>query len=182
MLLLISLVDFRLFYCQCSLPEWESFFQLVGTWFVRIKMKMIMYRMPLNMGNWSSIVLYSIASYFAVTYLLPEKLVIRGFEFTPDLNVYLAILVGLVVGALMSIITEYYTAIGKRPVLSIVKQSSTGHATNIIGGLAVGMESTAVPMIVLAGGIFLPYSLAGFIWRSHSSSRYDGYHSYAVGY
>jgi len=135
-------------------------FSIVGTWFVRIKSENDNVQNALNMGNWSSIVLTAIASYFAVTYLLPEKLVIRGFEFTP-MNVYLAILVGLVVGALMSIITEYYTAIGKRPVLSIVKQSSTGHATNIIGGLAVGMESTAVPMIVLAGGIFLSYSLAG---------------------
>ena len=135
-------------------------FSIVGTWFVRIKNENDNVQNALNMGNWSSIVLTAIASYFAVTYLLPEKLVIRGFEFTP-MNVYLAILVGLVVGALMSIITEYYTAIGKRPVLSIVKQSSTGHATNIIGGLAVGMESTAVPMIVLAGGIFLSYSLAG---------------------
>jgi K(+)-stimulated pyrophosphate-energized sodium pump len=135
-------------------------FSIVGTWFVRIKSETDNVQNALNMGNWSSIVLTAIASYFAVMYLLPEKLTIRGFEFTP-MNVYLAIVVGLVAGALMSIITEYYTAIGKRPVLSIVKQSSTGHATNIIGGLAVGMESTAVPMIVLAGGIFLSYSLAG---------------------
>jgi K(+)-stimulated pyrophosphate-energized sodium pump len=54
----------------------------------------------------------------------------------------------------MSIITEYYTAMGKRPVMSIIKQSSTGHATNIIGGLAIGMESTFMPIIVLAAGIF----------------------------
>lgn len=135
-------------------------FSIVGTWFVRIKNENDSVQGALNMGNWSSIILTAIASYFAVTYLLPEKLVIRGFEFTP-MNVYLSIVVGLVVGALMSIITEYYTAIGKRPVLTIVKQSSTGHATNIIGGLAVGMESTAVPMIVLAGGIYFSYALAG---------------------
>ncbi|HJT75425.1 MAG TPA: sodium/proton-translocating pyrophosphatase, partial [Chitinophaga sp.] len=72
-----------------------------------------------------------------------------------------AILVGLAVGTLMSLITEYYTAMGKRPVLSIIRQSSTGHATNVIGGLAVGMESTMLPIIVLAGGIFGSYQCAG---------------------
>jgi len=61
----------------------------------------------------------------------------------------------------MSIITEYYTAMGKRPVLSIVRQSATGHATNIIGGLAMGMESTFLPMIVLAAGIYGSYHFAG---------------------
>src|SRR3546814_14633957 len=77
------------------------------------------------------------------------------------MDVFFAIIVGLVVGALMSIVTEYYTAIGKRPVNSIVKQSSTGHATNIIGGLSMGMESTAVPTIILAAGIVTSYSFAG---------------------
>src|SRR5690606_38410172 len=72
------------------------------------------------------------------------------------------IIVGLIVGALMSIITEYYTSMGKRPVLSIIKQSSTGHATNIIGGLSVGMESTVLPILVLAGGIYGSYHFAGF--------------------
>ena len=61
----------------------------------------------------------------------------------------------------MSIITEYYTAMGKRPVLSIIKQSSTGHATNIIGGLAIGMESTFLPILVLAAGIFGSFYCAG---------------------
>ena len=61
----------------------------------------------------------------------------------------------------MSIITEYYTAMGKRPVLSIIRQSATGHATNIIGGLAIGMESTFYPIIVLAGGIYGSFLCAG---------------------
>jgi K(+)-stimulated pyrophosphate-energized sodium pump len=76
-------------------------------------------------------------------------------------GVYMAIVVGLVVGTLMSMITEYYTAMGKRPVLGIIRQSSTGHATNIIGGLAVGMESTVLPILVLAAGIYGSYYFAG---------------------
>src|SRR5690606_28197102 len=76
-------------------------------------------------------------------------------------GVFGAIIVGLVVGTLMSIITEYYTAMGKRPVNSIVRQSSTGHATNIIGGLSVGMESTLLPILVLAGGIYGSFLCAG---------------------
>ena len=62
---------------------------------------------------------------------------------------------------LMSIITEYYTAMGKRPVRSIIQKSLTGHATNIIGGLAIGMESTLLPIIVLAAGIYFSYWCAG---------------------
>jgi K(+)-stimulated pyrophosphate-energized sodium pump len=85
---------------------------------------------------------------------------LRGFMFT-KWNVLAAIAVGLVVGTLMSIITEYYTAMGKRPVLSIVRKSATGHATNVIGGLAIGMESTMLPILVLAGGIWGSYAAAG---------------------
>src|SRR6201986_4111086 len=73
----------------------------------------------------------------------------------------MSIVVGLIVGTLMSIITEYYTAMGKRPVLSIIRQSSTGHATTIIGSLAVGMESTFLPILVLAGGIYGAHACAG---------------------
>ncbi|MFN3875465.1 MAG: sodium/proton-translocating pyrophosphatase, partial [Flavobacteriales bacterium] len=77
------------------------------------------------------------------------------------MHVFYAIVLGLVVGFLMSYITEYYTAMGRKPVMSIVKKSGTGHATNVIGGLAVGMESTFLPILVLAAGIFGAFQLAG---------------------
>ena len=135
-------------------------FSIVGTWFVRIKNETDSVQNALNIGNWSSIVLTAIASYFAVTILLPDTMVHRGVTFTST-DVFIAIIIGLVVGALMSMITEYYTAMGKRPVLSIIKQSGTGHATNIIGGLSVGMESTVLPILILAAGIIGSYSFAG---------------------
>lgn len=135
-------------------------FSIVGTLFVRISGENDSVQKALNLGNWSSIVLTGIASYFLVDWMLPEVLSIRGYEFTAD-GVFYAIVVGLVVGALMSIVTEFYTAMGKKPVLSIIKQSSTGHATNIISGLSVGMESTVIPTIVLAAGISLSYHFAG---------------------
>jgi len=135
-------------------------FSIIGTFFVSVKDDKGDVQMALNLGNWASMILTAIASYPLVMWMLPERLVLRGFEFSP-MNVFAAIVVGLIVGALMSIVTEYYTAMGKRPVLSIVRQSSTGHATNIIGGLAVGMESTVIPILVLAVGIVASYSFAG---------------------
>ncbi|MCP1383939.1 sodium-translocating pyrophosphatase [Runella sp. CRIBMP] len=133
---------------------------LVSTFFVRIKGETSSVQNALNIGNWASIGITFVASYFLVKNILPETLNLRGFEFTSD-GVFYAIVVGLVVGALMSYITEYYTAMGKRPVLSIIEKSGTGHATNIIGGLAVGMESTVLPILTLAGGIILSYKFAG---------------------
>jgi K(+)-stimulated pyrophosphate-energized sodium pump len=112
------------------------------------------------MGNWGSIILTAIASVGLVHFLLPDTMSLRGNEFT-KWGVLGAIGVGLVVGTLMSIITEFYTAMGKRPVLSIVRQSATGHATNVIGGLAVGMESTFLPILVLAAGIWGSFECAG---------------------
>ncbi|KFF23551.1 sodium-translocating pyrophosphatase [Chryseobacterium vrystaatense] len=139
-------------------------FSMIGTLFVRINendgLSTSSVQNALNLGNWGSIVITAISSYFLVNYLLPEKMTLREHEFT-KMGVFGAIMVGLVVGTLMSIITEYYTAMGKRPVASIVRQSSTGHATNIIGGLAVGMESTLLPILVLAGGIYGSYLCAG---------------------
>ncbi|MBA3829532.1 MAG: sodium-translocating pyrophosphatase [Taibaiella sp.] len=139
-------------------------FSMIGTLFVRISDKSGVstsaVQRVLNMGNWGSIVLTAIACYFLVNYLMPDKMNLRGYEFT-KMGIFGAIMVGLVVGTLMSIITEFYTAMGKRPVMSIVRQSSTGHATNIIGGLAVGMESTFLPILVLASGIYGSYYCAG---------------------
>ncbi len=139
-------------------------FSIIGTLFVRISentgLSVSKVQNALNMGNWGSIVLTAISSFFLVNYLLPDTMLLRGHEFT-KMGVFGAIMVGLVVGTLMSIITEYYTAMGKKPVLSIVRQSATGHATNIIGGLSVGMESTLLPILVLAAGIFGSYQCAG---------------------
>lgn len=135
-------------------------FSIVGTLLVKIKNDQGNVQNALNIGNWTSIILTAIASYFVVTWLLPSELVLRNFAFT-SMDVFISIVVGLVVGTLMSMVTEYYTAIGKRPVNSIIKQSSTGHATNIIGGLSVGMESTMFPTIILAAGIITSYSFAG---------------------
>jgi K(+)-stimulated pyrophosphate-energized sodium pump len=135
-------------------------FSIVGTWFVNIKDEKSNVQNALNLGNWSSMILTVIASYFIVIYMLPETLSLRGYEFS-RLNVFFAILVGSVVGAIMSIVTEYYTAMGKGPVNSIIQQSSTGHATNIIAGLSVGMKSTVIPIITLAAGIMASYYFAG---------------------
>ncbi len=139
-------------------------FSIVGTWFVKVKNETDSVQNALNLGNWVSIILTGVASVFLVKWMLPETMSwsnpARGADFTQE-GVIGAIILGLVVGALMSIITEYYTAMGKRPVLSIVRQSSTGHATNIIGGLSVGMESTVLPILVLAVGIYGSYYFAG---------------------
>jgi K(+)-stimulated pyrophosphate-energized sodium pump len=135
-------------------------FSIVGTWFVTIKDDKSNVQNALNMGNWASMALTVVASYFIVMWMLPETLNLRRYEFS-NINVFYAILVGTVVGAIMSIVTEYYTAMGKGPVLSIIQQSSTGHATNIIGGLSVGMKSTVIPILTLAAGIMLSYHFAG---------------------
>jgi K(+)-stimulated pyrophosphate-energized sodium pump len=139
-------------------------FSIVGTWFVRIKSETSSVQQALNLGNWMSIIFTAIASIGLVWWIMPDTLTwvnpARGGEFS-KMGVAGAIILGLVVGALMSIITEYYTSMGKRPVLSIIKQSATGHATNIIGGLSVGMESTVLPILVLAAGIYGSYELAG---------------------
>jgi len=139
-------------------------FSIIGTFFVKVSdaagINTANVQRALNMGNWGSIILTALSSIGLVYFILPETMVLRGIEFT-KWGVLGAIAVGLVVGTLMSMITEYYTAMGKRPVLTIIRQSSTGHATNVIGGLAIGMESTFLPILVLAGGIWGSYACAG---------------------
>ncbi len=146
---------------------------IVSCSFVKIKNETDSVQNALNIGNWSSIVLTAIGAFFAVKWLLPESdfylsrdmvngTLKEGARTFNSTGVFLAIIVGLIVGTLMSLITEYYTAMGKGPVQAIIKQSSTGHATNIIAGLAVGMQSTVLPILVLAAGIYGSFYFAGF--------------------
>ncbi len=139
-------------------------FSIVGALLVTIKDDKSDVQKALNIGNWSSVILTVVGSYFLIHWMLPTGDMVMGRlnsnPFTAN-GVFFAVLVGLVVGTLMSIITEYYTAMGKRPVNSIIKGSSTGHATNIISGLSVGMESTVLPILVLAAGIIFSYAFAG---------------------
>src|SRR5450432_3853557 len=110
-------------------------FSIIATLFVRISetasVSTASVQKALNMGNWGSIILTALASIGLVYFFLPETMTLRGLEFT-KWGVLGAIGVGLAVGTIMSMITEYYTAIGKEPVNSIIRQSSTGHATNVI--------------------------------------------------
>jgi K(+)-stimulated pyrophosphate-energized sodium pump len=135
-------------------------FSAISTFFVSVKNDNGNVQQALNLGNWGSMVLTAIAAYPIVMYVLPENMAIRGVDFT-KMDVFYSIILGLIVGGIISWVTEYYTAMGKRPVQSIVDQSSTGHATNIIGGLSVGMESVVIPIIVLAAGIYISYEFAG---------------------
>ncbi|KYG80525.1 K(+)-stimulated pyrophosphate-energized sodium pump [Roseivirga ehrenbergii] len=144
-------------------------FSLIGTMFIKIKnnnAKEAEVQAALNRGNWISIILTAIGCYFLIDLLLPETMQMKFFgegilEIT-SIRVFGAVLVGLVVGGLISYLTEFYTAIGKKPVMSIIQNSSTGAATNIIAGLSVGMKSTFGPIILFAGAIWGAYELAGF--------------------
>ena len=140
-------------------------FSIIGTFFVRIKGEDSSVMNALNLGNWSSMVLTAVSSYFVIQYMLPETMSFErsGYEalVITSMNVFWSIILGLVVGTLMSIVTEYYTSMGRRPVDSIVQKSGTGHGTNVIGGLAVGMESTVLPILILAAGIYGSFELAG---------------------
>lgn len=136
-------------------------FSIIGTLFVRISDEKASVQNALNLGNWAAMILTVVAAYFIVMWILPEgQITLRTTTFNKN-GVFAAIVVGTIVGAIMSFVTEYYTAMGKKPVLSIVQQSSTGHATNIIGGLSVGMKSTVIPILTLAGGIMASYYFAG---------------------
>ncbi len=115
----------------------------------------------LNIGNWIAIFLTALVSYFLVVCLLPDQLILREKSFAA-IHIFYAILTGLLVGALVSSVTEYFTSMGKKPVQFIVQQSSTGHATNIISGLSVGMISTVIPVILFALGIGVSFYFAGF--------------------
>ncbi|WP_226390524.1 sodium-translocating pyrophosphatase [Penaeicola halotolerans] len=142
---------------------------IIGTFFVRIKnneAKEAQVQSALNLGNYVSLALTVVACWFLIKWMLPETIYMNffgeGILEIPSMNVFYATLVGLTVGLLISAFTEYYTALGKKPVLNIVQNSSTGAATNIIAGLATGMISTFSSVLLFAAAIWGSYELAGF--------------------
>ncbi len=142
---------------------------IIGTLFVKISdnsAKEAKVQAALDFGNWASIVITLIASYFLIDWMLPETLTMNFFgegnKAIPSMNVFFSACIGLAVGAFISMVTAYYTSLGKKPVLDIVQNSSTGAATNIIAGLAVGMKSTLLSVVLFAAAIYGSYALAGF--------------------
>ena len=142
---------------------------IIGTFFVKISSndaKEPKVQAALDLGNWMSIGITLIASFFLIQWMLPETLTMNffgeGSKQIPSMNVFYSACIGLAVGALISSVTAYYTSLGKKPVLDIVQNSSTGAATNIIAGLAVGMKSTFLSVVLFAAAIFGSYALAGF--------------------
>ncbi len=132
---------------------------IIGTFFVRVK-EGGNPQTALNMGEFGSAALMLVASYFLIDLMLPASWVENGKEFS-SLGVFLATIAGLVAGLLVGKVTEYYTGTGTKPVNSIVRQSETGSATNIIAGLGVGMMSTALPIILIAAAILVSHYFAG---------------------
>ncbi|WP_027068075.1 sodium-translocating pyrophosphatase [Maribacter sp. Hel_I_7] len=142
---------------------------IIGTMLVKIKdndAKEAQVMGALNIGNWTSIILVAISCYGLVTWMLPETMKMEffgeGVLEISSMRVFYATLVGLIVGAVISSVTEYYTGLGKPPILKIVQQSSTGAGTNIIAGLATGMISTFPSVLLFAGAIWASYAFAGF--------------------
>ena len=132
---------------------------IIGTFFVRVKEGGSPHA-ALNLGEFGSAGLMIVATYFLIDMFLPEVWALNGKEYS-SIGVFYATIAGLIAGLGVGKITEYYTATGKAPVKSIVKQSDTGAATTIISGLGVGMMSTAIPIILICVAILVSYEFAG---------------------
>jgi len=132
---------------------------IIGTFMVKVK-EGGNPQHALNMGEFGSSAIMIVAFYFIITKFLPEQWTYEGFEYSA-MGVFYATIIGLVAGLLVGLVTEHYTKLGGSPVLNIVRQSKTGPATNIIAGLGVGMQSTAIPVLLIAAGIMGAYHFAG---------------------
>ena len=133
---------------------------IIGTFFVKVSDGGDPQK-ALNRGEFIAAALFLAATYGIIQWILPNSWVgSEGFEYTSN-GVFFAVLFGLAGGLLIGIVTEFYTGTGTKPVQSIVDQSLTGAATNIIAGLGVGMQSTAIPILILAVAIVGAYSFAG---------------------
>ena len=133
---------------------------IIGTFFVKVGEGGDPQK-ALNRGEFLAAILMLIATYLIATWILPESWTdATGFKYS-SIGVFWAVIFGLGGGLLIGIVTEFYTGTGTKPVQSIVDQSITGAATNIIAGLGVGMQSTAIPILILAVAIIGSYSFAG---------------------
>ena len=138
---------------------------IVGTFFVRVKEGGNPQK-ALNGGAIGSSIAMVVLSYFIITWMLPSSFTFNDTLYDIDrevtaLGIFIATVVGLLAGSAIGFITEYYTGTGKKPVLKIVQQSSTGSATNIIAGLSVGMMSTALPTLIIAASIIISFNFGG---------------------
>ena len=130
---------------------------IIGTFFVRVK-EGGNPQSALNIGEFGSAGLMVVASYFIINTMIPES--VDGLPFGA-MGIFWATITGLVAGLGVGKITEYYTGTGTKPVQSIVDQSETGAATNIIAGLGVGMMSTMIPILLIAAAILVSHHFAG---------------------
>ena len=152
-----------------SIAGFGILFSIIGTLVVGIKdnnAKEKQVQSALNIGNWISIALTAVACYVLVKYMLPPTIQMNfygeGVKNIDSINVFYATIVGLVVGGVISSVTEYYTGLGTKPVMAIVQKSSTGAGTNVIAGLATGMISTFPTVLLFAAAIWISYAFAGF--------------------
>ena len=132
---------------------------IIGTFFVKVKDGGNP-QTALNVGEFGSAGLMLFASFFIIDMMLPASWTFDGTIYS-SIGVFWAVLAGLVAGLAVGKVTEYYTGTGTKPVRSIVKQSETGSATNIIAGLGVGMMSTAIPILLIAAAILVSHYFAG---------------------
>ncbi|PKA99113.1 K(+)-stimulated pyrophosphate-energized sodium pump [Flavobacteriaceae bacterium MAR_2009_75] len=130
---------------------------IIGTFFVKVKDGGNP-QTALNIGEFGSAGLMVVASWFIIHALIPES--VEGLPAGAN-GIFFATLAGLVAGLGVGKITEYYTGTGTKPVNSIVEQSETGAATNIIAGLGVGMMSTMIPILLIAAAILVSHHFAG---------------------
>lgn len=130
---------------------------IIGTFFVKVKDGGNP-QTALNIGEFGSAALMLVASYFIIDALIPET--VEGLP-SGSLGVFIAVITGLIAGLAVGKVTEYYTGTGTKPVNSIVRQSETGAATNIIAGLGVGMMSTMIPILLIAAAILVSHHFAG---------------------
>jgi len=139
---------------------------IIGSWLVSVKDDNGDVQKALNIGNWVSLALTAVSTYFVIKWMLPTEMNMNffgeGLRVVTSNGVFISTIIGLTVGLLISSITEYYTALGTKPVMSLVRQSATGAATNIIAGLSLGMMSTWMPIVLFAGAIMGSYHFAGF--------------------